>query len=73
MNLPPIQKAILEKKKQSCSGQENTEDEPLSGEQKVTGAEICVLPSVSSHPAEQFQIPQKRRNAVLWLDEQHKV
>jgi len=73
MELSSIQKAILEKKME-VPGQEKPEDDPLSGEQKVTGAEIiCVLVPVSSHPMAEFQDPPNRRDAMLWLDELHKV
>ena len=73
MELSPIQKAIQDKKTK-VPGQEKAEDGPLSGEQKGTGPEmIYVLVPVSSHPVAEFQDPPNRRDAMLWLDELHKV
>lgn len=73
MELSPVQKAIPEKKIK-VPGREKTEDGPLSGEQKGTAAEmICVLVPVPSHPVAKLQDTPKRRDAMLWLGEVHKV
>lgn len=74
MEHSPIQKAIPEKKTKVLRSKKKTEDDPLSGEQKGTSAEmICVLVPVSSHPVAEFQDPPNTRDAMLWLGDLHKV